>query len=129
MNEVGVYTGTNPVLTTIFNHFKTLFMKEPHKCKYCGVETTQPDDECYAKPETLESAAKKYSGLAYDRNDYEEKYYNQQGCTKYDAFIKGAKWQAERMYSEEEVLELLRKAHFVEQNIEEWFQPFKKKTQ
>ena len=21
-----------------------------HKCKYCGVETTQPDDECYAKP-------------------------------------------------------------------------------
>jgi hypothetical protein len=21
-----------------------------HKCKYCGVETTQPDEECYAKP-------------------------------------------------------------------------------
>ena len=25
-------------------------MEELHKCKYCGVETTQPDDECYAKP-------------------------------------------------------------------------------
>jgi hypothetical protein len=25
-------------------------MEEPHICKYCGVETTQPDDECYAKP-------------------------------------------------------------------------------
>ena len=33
----------------------------------------------------------------------------------------------ERSYSEEEVLELLRKAHFVEQNIEEWFEQFKKK--
>jgi hypothetical protein len=44
-----------------------------------------------------------------------------------DAFINGTKWQAEKMYSEEEVLELLRKAHFVEQNIEEWFEQFKKK--
>lgn len=33
----------------------------------------------------------------------------------------------ERMYSEEEVLELLTKAHFVEQNIVEWFEQFKKK--
>ena len=39
----------------------------------------------------------------------------------------GAKWHQERSYSEEEVLELLRKAHFVEQNIEEWFEQFKKK--
>jgi hypothetical protein len=44
-----------------------------------------------------------------------------------DTFIAGAKWQQERMYSEKEVLELLRKAHFVEQNIEEWFEQFKKK--
>ena len=44
-----------------------------------------------------------------------------------DAFYEGAKWQAERMYSEEEVLELLRKSHFVELNIEEWFEQFKKK--
>jgi hypothetical protein len=35
-----------------------------------------------------------------------------------DGMVKGAKWQAERMYSEEEVLKLLRKCHFVEQNIE-----------
>ena len=25
-------------------------MKELHICKYCGVETTQIDEECYAKP-------------------------------------------------------------------------------
>jgi hypothetical protein len=32
--------------------------QELHICKYCKVETTQPDDECYAKPkqETLEEA-------------------------------------------------------------------------
>ena len=33
----------------------------------------------------------------------------------------------QKVYSEEEVLELLRKAHFVEQNIDEWFEQFKKK--
>lgn len=35
--------------------------------------------------------------------------------------------KSEIMYSEEEVLELLKKSHFVEQNIEEWFEQFKKK--
>jgi hypothetical protein len=35
--------------------------------------------------------------------------------------------QSKRMYSEKEVLELLRKSHFVEQNIEEWFEQHKKK--
>jgi hypothetical protein len=47
--------------------------------------------------ETLEEAAKKYSGIAYNRDDYEEKYYNQQGCGKYDAFMEGAKWQQEQI--------------------------------
>ena len=42
-------------------------------------------------------------------------------------FRESAKWQQQRSYSEEEVLELLRKAHFVEQNIDEWFEQFKKK--
>jgi hypothetical protein len=47
--------------------------------------------------------------------------------TRRSDFIAGANYQAERMYSEEEVLELLKKSHFVEQNIEEWFEQFKKK--
>jgi hypothetical protein len=38
-----------------------------------------------------------------------------------------AKWQMERSYSEEEVLKLLEKSHFVEENIYEWFEQFKKK--
>jgi len=35
--------------------------------------------------------------------------------------------EQERSYSEEDVIELLTKAHFVEQNIVEWFEQFKKK--
>jgi hypothetical protein len=30
-------------------------------------------------------------------------------------------------YSEEEVLDLLKKSHFIEKNIEEWFEQIKKK--
>ncbi len=71
-----------------------------------------------SKQETFEEAAER---LAYDSTE------ENKGFPSMKMFIKGAKWQAERMYSEEEVLELLRKARFVEQNIEEWFEQFKKK--
>jgi hypothetical protein len=77
------------------------------------------------KIETIDQAAKEYDAKA----EY----------TKYvveDAFIAGAKWQAERMYSEEEVIELLNKHEdYVnsEDNIfeylttKEWFKQFKNK--
>jgi hypothetical protein len=74
--------------------------------------------------ETLEEAAEKY----WVKQPYNE-----------DAFIDGAKWQQERMYSEEEVRELLiqRCKHFgtslspfdkilLKQDLE-WFEQFKKK--
>jgi hypothetical protein len=50
-----------------------------------------------------------------------------------EALQKGAKWQAERMYSEEEVLGLLNKFsnrdgnHEDEQRTKNWFEQFKKK--
>ena len=71
----------------------------------------------------LEEAAKKYTkGVDFGTSN------------DYNAFIKGAEWQAERMYSEED----LRKAFFSgcqsERQIkprvkcwEEWFEQFKKK--
>jgi deoxycytidylate deaminase len=34
-------------------------MTELHICKYCGVETTQPDEECYAKPKQNKIMKKK----------------------------------------------------------------------
>jgi hypothetical protein len=76
------------------------------------------------KQETLEEVAEKESEV--------------QGWGKYEstseqygikqAFIKGAKWQQERMYSEEEVFEII--ALFVNDaphNTKEWFEQFKKK--
>jgi hypothetical protein len=47
-----------------------------------------------------------------------------------NAFIEGAKWQAERMYSEEEVLELVLSRpgpYLTDEEIKEWFEQFKKK--
>jgi len=54
-------------------------------------------------------------------------------ANKQEGFIVGAKYMAERMYSEEEVLDILRKSHSIEQTskmdswITKWFEQFKKK--
>ena len=75
------------------------------------------------KQETLEQAAEKYA----KQFDYAE-----DSSPNID-FIEGAKWQQERSYSEEEVLELLLKMNewpttFVsEEEVKEWFEQFKKK--
>ena len=60
--------------------------------------------------ETLEEAAERYDS---DR----------------DSFIAGAKYMAERMYSEEEVLQLLLRLQQTESydNLYDWFEQFKKK--
>jgi hypothetical protein len=50
------------------------------------------------KEETLEDAAEKY-------RDY---WLETRGLTLTDTFIAGAKWQAERMYSEEDKLEQMK---------------------
>jgi hypothetical protein len=68
---------------------------------------------------TLEEAAKRIYGTDESKD------------VEYYAFILGAKWQAERMYSEEEVLDILYK-HTEDLlagkkvTLEEWFKEFKK---
>jgi hypothetical protein len=61
---------------------------------------------------------------------------NGNSLSVFDSFVFGAKWQAERMYSDEEVLELLPKfaaytlINADEENrlsLKEWFEQFKKK--
>ena len=48
--------------------------------------------------------------------------------TRRESFIAGAKWQAERMYSEEEVLEMLIKCPHGYSDVRVlWFEKFKKK--
>jgi len=52
---------------------------------------------------------------------------------EYDMIIEGAKWQQERSYSEEEVLEMLKELEIEcvinprRTEIKEWFEQFKKK--
>ena len=68
------------------------------------------------KNETLKEAAARYT-CGWGENDDEK------------AFIAGAKWQQERMYSEEEVLQLLLRLQQTESydNLYDWFEQFKKK--
>jgi hypothetical protein len=80
-------------------------------------------NEANIERETLEEAAEKYS----KQFDYAE-----DSSPQID-FIEGAKYMAERMYSEEEVLELLLKMNEWpttfdgEEDIKEWFKLFKNK--
>lgn len=72
------------------------------------------------KQETLEEAAERYAELSYYNRD------------DVNAFVNGTKWQAERMYSEEEVKLILDKTLIeysdkVLADIPEWFEQFKKK--
>jgi len=71
------------------------------------------------KKETLEEAAIEYS---IDTQGYERESY-------VEVFTEGAKYQAQRMYSEEEVLQLLLRLKQTESydNLYEWFEQFKKK--
>ena len=75
----------------------------------CFMDSCGHDCGCFTQ-ETLEDAAEKHKYGVPILN-----------------FIRGAEWQAKKMYSEDEVLELLRKSHFVQQNIDDWFEQFKKK--
>ncbi len=78
------------------------------------------------KVETVEQAADKdYS----KQNNYDKAYDRKAG------FIAGAKWQAERSYSEEEVIVLLQKYRFdisagttplLGHTTPDWFEQFKK---
>ena len=78
------------------------------------------------KQETIEEAAENYSKITLNKSGL-------MSDKQVNGFIAGAKWQAERMYSEEEVMDLL-KAQLIEHKIysggvevEEWFEQFKKK--
>jgi hypothetical protein len=74
------------------------------------------------KQETLEEAAEHN----YPNGDV---WTEEQAVIRRLAFKNGAKWQAERMYSEEEVLQLLLRLQQTESydNLYDWFEQYKKK--
>ena len=77
-----------------------------------------------SKQETLEEAAKNYGNSIG----------NKDGTAQFD-FIRGAKWQAERMYGEEEVKKIAEEVRWqaignpleFTKNFNKWFEQFKKK--
>ena len=76
------------------------------------------------KQETIEEAAERL---------YSDKEYPMYGEIRRDGFIKGARWQQENSYSEEEIIDLLL-ARDIELNslqgidaAKRWFEQFKKK--
>ena len=123
--------------------YKIIIPKEEFKITNCGNKNCQsgvingvnpkicrkcnPKEE--SKKETLERAAERL----YSNDGYFDELYCDIGEYNKEKFIEGAKWNQERSYSEEEVIDLLR-ARNIElgyyggsDEIEEWFEQFKKK--
>jgi hypothetical protein len=120
-----------------------LYEESKQQCKDCSTslqDCTCIEDTIDMKQETLKEVAEKYASKIWDYSDSNEKTLHA-NCNK--AFIRGAKWQQERSYSEKEVLELLkevRKGSMVTSSInnrtywefdikseKKWFEQFKKK--
>jgi hypothetical protein len=79
------------------------------------------------KQETLEEAAEKWT---FETNGHKWSNNDNTAGDNYGSFIAGAKYQAERMYSEEEVLEILFEFScnndINKKEMKEWFEQFKK---
>ena len=79
--------------------------------------------------QTLEEASWRFK----PENRLDGEFLKQWSSSLRHAFKEGAKWQAERMYSEEEVLDLLHRRSFDlthkkdTKTTNEWFEQFKKK--
>ena len=69
----------------------------------------------------LKEAAERFAETYFNRDE------TSMGNSK-TSFIDGAKWQQERMYSEEEVKSILLKTdRFLRADLDKWFEQFKKK--
>jgi len=93
-------------------------IEEIHYSDTDRYEIIIPQEE--PKPEMLEEVAEKFANDCTLVSD----------ATAYEAFIAGAKRQQERMYSEEETIQLLIKFNQEIQeveNVRDWFEQFKKK--
>ena len=82
--------------------------------------------------ETLEDAAEK----VYPNDGFKDEIWADIGEVFREKFIEGAKWQQERMYSEEDLREAFKQSRQakifekdmppVYENFEQWFEQFKK---
>jgi hypothetical protein len=95
-------------------------------CNKSLQDCTCIEDTINMKQETLEEAANHYvKGFEYNQLSEHGLFVN-----SFQGFIAGAKWQSDRMYSEEEVLELVLSRpgpYLTEEETKEWFAKYKKK--
>jgi hypothetical protein len=110
-------------------NLKEIKLKDPNTCEhYKEIGCIKNICDCYtlvSKQETLEKAAEKYGKLNASGRFVE---------SKIETFMDGAKWQAEKMYSEEKVKEIFYAGFdYAEDkngnipNFKQYFKQFKKK--
>jgi len=130
-SQYNQFLHSNPDSTFSFNEWKQW---HDNQIKQAIIQMMQDDEELglYDEPkqETLKEAANRYAEIyrcpATNNNEY---------C-KHDiisAINFGAKWQQERSYSEEEVIDIAKQAFVLGKDFgligtfNEWFEQFKKK--
>ena len=83
------------------------------------------------KKETLEEAAQRLYPISKGGSMWVPSADDCNKANKQEGFIAGAKWQAERMYSEEDLRNAYRWGttvnHGTKEHFNEWFEQFKKK--
>jgi hypothetical protein len=117
-----------------------------HTCKYCGAETTQPDDECYAKhqqdrscnhtncrevcPECIPytlledcEAVKNWDSFVEQKNNEleieklaEEVYGKGVNQDYEEGFVDGYKKAKETLYTKDQVMEVIELARLIDYN-------------
>jgi hypothetical protein len=107
--------------------YKIIIPKEELEEEFFGYDPNAPGDpdkiDDLKEQKTLEEVAENYSRITLNKNGL-------MSDKQVNGFIAGAKWQAERSYSEEEVLSLLLNCpgpYLTDKEIKEWFEQFKKK--
>jgi hypothetical protein len=110
------------------------YLKDQLK-KYEGIDVIVLNKPEEPKQETLDAAHE----WVFETNGHNWSNNDDTAGDNYGSFIAGAEWQAERMYSEEEVYGMLQKLRLefkmgvqkwqenFEFDLEEWFEQFKKK--
>ena len=119
------YGNKKEMLFNVYGKYKIIIPKEEPK-----QDKIMERFIANAKQETLEEAAERW---VFDTNGHKWSNNDDTAGDNYASFKRGAKWQQERSYSEEEVLDILKELEIEcvinprRTEIREWFEQFKKK--
>jgi hypothetical protein len=124
------YLEDNSVIEGIYENYKIIIPKEEPNPLTVGKEFYESADKNITvyRQETLEEVAEKW---VFETNGHKWSNNDDTAGDNFASFIAGAKWQAERMYSEEDLLSAFEAGMmFIGEDkgsFREWFEKFKKK--